>query len=163
MPYNFTFIGGKDNIYTFETLQFITYRVKFKPTGYLFEEYIWSFYAYEMVIEIAENISKKVPILDQQIPATIAQIFTNFFQEKEKIAVYTCETADGKHLARVRKFNAWFKDFNPDFLLKVDRYIKDNIEEVIYFNSLILRQDNPFKTQILEAFEDLIGGFEEEK
>ena len=163
MPYDFIFEGEWDNAYTFDTVNNISYRVKFKPSGYLFDSYLWSFYAYELVIEVTENPHDKLPPLDRQIAPTIARIFEDFLQEKEKIAVYTCETADGRHLARMRKFDAWFKDFNPDFFLKIDRFLKDDKDDVIYFNSLILRQDNPFKNEILEAFENLIGGFEDEK
>ena len=161
MPYKFTFVGSIDNIYTFETLHNITYRVKFKPTGYIFEEYIWSFYTYELVIEIAENLTGKQPPLDKLIPPTIALIFEDFLQEKEKITIYTCETADGKHQARARKFDSWFKDFNPDFFLKIDRFIPDG--DLVYYNSLIIRQDNPFKVEIIEAFEELNESFEDGK
>ena len=114
-------------------------------------------------LRLQKTLHDKLPPLDRQIAPTIARIFEDFLQEKEKIAVYTCETADGRHLARMRKFDAWFKDFNPDFFLKIDRFLKDDKDDVIYFNSLILRQDNPFKNEILEAFESLIGGFEDEK
>jgi hypothetical protein len=161
MPYNYNFLGSKDNIYSFKTQHFFTYQVKFKPTGYIFENYIWSYYAYEMVIEVTENLSGKRPPLDSDIPPTIAIIFEDFFREKEKIAVYTCETADGKHLARARKFDGWFKDFNPLIFLKIDRFISDR--DLVYFNSIILRHDNPFKNQILEAFDELNDDLQEEK
>ena len=80
---------------------------------------------------------------------------------KYKMTIYTCETADGKHQARARKFDSWFKDFNPDFFLKIDRFIPDG--DLVYYNSLIIRQDNPFKLQIIEAFEELNESFEDGK
>ena len=57
MLYNFDFEGGEFNSYTFKTANNIKYRVKFKPSDYIFGERIWSFYTYELVIEIAENLT----------------------------------------------------------------------------------------------------------
>lgn len=94
---------------------------------------------------------------------TIANIFNDFFREKEKVVTYICDTADGKELARFRKFNIWFTKFNTNFFLKIDKSFYDSKQHITYYNSLIIRQDNPYKDEIIEAFDDLIGGFEEDK
>lgn len=36
-PYQFDFIGGKDNAYIFTAQRGTTYEVRFKSTGYLFD------------------------------------------------------------------------------------------------------------------------------
>ena len=57
MPYDFDYEGGKDNAYTFKTINSIIYRVKFKPSGYLFDDYVCSFYAYELVIDLLKILT----------------------------------------------------------------------------------------------------------
>jgi Family of unknown function (DUF6169) len=79
------------------------------------------------------------------------------------VVTYICDTADGKEVARFRKFNIWFNRFNTDFFIKVDRSFYDPKLDTTYYNSLIIRQDNPYKDEVIEAFEDLISSFEEDK
>lgn len=162
-PYNYRIDESDCNIYLFETIHEISYAIKFKPTGYIFEGYIWAYYCYEYIIEVRHNPTDKNPPLDFSLSLTVANIFMDFFQDKEKVVTYICDTADGKEFARFRKFNIWFNKFNTDFFLKVDKSFYDLKLQTTYYNSLIIRQDNPFKEEIIEAFEDLIGGFEEEK
>lgn len=162
-PYNYKNDELDPNIYLFETSHQIGYAIKFKPTGYIFEEYIWAYYCFEYIIEIRYNLTNTTPPLDHSLSLTIASIFNDFFRDKEKVVTYICDTADGKELARFRKFNIWFNKFNTDFFLKVDKSFYDSKQHITYYNSLIIRQDNPYKEEIIEAFEDLIGGFEEDK
>ncbi len=51
-PYKFKIDESDNTTYLFETVHKIGYAIKFKPTGYIFEEYIWSYYCYEYVIEV---------------------------------------------------------------------------------------------------------------
>lgn len=162
-PYKFKIDESDNTTYLFETVHKIGYAIKFKPTGYIFEEYIWSYYCYEYVIEVWLNPTDKTPPLDNSISLTIANIFIDFFQEKEKVVTYICDTADGKEVARFRKFNIWFNRFNTNFFIKVDKSFYDLKLDTTYYNSLIIRQDNPYKDEVIEAFEDLISSFEDDK
>jgi hypothetical protein len=45
----------------------------------------------------------------------------------------------------------------------MDHSLFDEIQQTTYYNSLIIKDNNPYKVEIKEAFDDLIGGFEEEK
>ncbi|MEA5460003.1 DUF6169 family protein [Arcicella sp. LKC2W] len=161
--YTYDIIEEEFTTYFFKTTFQVFYRIEFKPTGYIFrEEYIWSHYCYEFSIKLSENSPKNTP-LDPLVSSTIAVIFMDFFKDKEKIILYTCDTADRKHLVRVRKFDRWFEQFNKELFLKIDNSITDFAQNTTYYNSLIIRRDNPYKDEIVEAFEDLIGGFEEDK
>ncbi|MCU0467127.1 MAG: DUF6169 family protein [Arcicella sp.] len=162
-PYNYKIDELDNTTYLFETNKLIGYAIKFKPTGYIFEEYIWAVYCYEYVIEVKYNPTEIPPPFDASFSLTIATIFNDFFRDKEKVVTYICNTADGKELARFRKFNIWFNKFNTNFFLKIDKSFYDSRHNTTYYNSLIIRQDNPFKIEIIEAFEDLIGGFDEDK
>jgi Family of unknown function (DUF6169) len=162
-PYNFRIDESDHNTYLFETSHQIGYAIKFKPTGYIFEGYIWAYYCFEYIIEVKYNPTDRTPPLDISLSLTVASIFNDFFKDKEKVVTYICDTADGKELARFRKFNIWFNKFNTDFFLKVDKSFYDSKQHTTYYNSLIIRHDNPYKEEIIEAFEDLIGGFDEDK
>ncbi|PWK26420.1 hypothetical protein LV89_02591 [Arcicella aurantiaca] len=161
--YEYDFIDDETFSYFFKTTFQVFYKIEFKPTGYIFgEEYIWSHYCYEFSIKLSANSPKNTPF-DPLVSITIASIFVDFFKNKQNIIIYTCDTSDGKHLVRVRKFDRWFNQFNHEKFLKIDNSIVDSKQNTTYYNSLIIRQDNPYKDEIVEAFEDLIGGFEEDK
>ncbi len=161
--YEYDFIEEEVVSYFFKTTLPVFYRIEFKPTGYIFgEDVIWSNYCYEFSIKLSAN-SPQNPPFDSLIAPTIATIFLDFFQDKEKAILYTCDTSDRKHTARVRKFNRWFEQFNPALFLKIDTTLFDASLQVTYFNSLIIRYDNPYKADIIEAFEELMGGLEEDK
>ncbi len=164
LSYRFIVKNDDFNTHAFSTENNIEYEVKFKPTGYIFNNNaIWTYYCYEFSIEVKSNPTGRLPPLDAKIPPTIAAIFVSFFQDKEKSVLYTCETKDGKAVARLRKFDTWFRQFNDDVFLKIDNAFYDPDLKITYYNSLIVKQLNPYKDEIIEAFGSLFGGFEEEK
>lgn len=161
--YEFDFIDEIVRSYFFKTHAHVFYRIEFRPTGYVFgEDIIWSNYCYEFSIKLSANSPQKPPF-DEFVAPTIAAIFIDFFTEKEKAILYTCDTSDRRHTARMYKFNRWFEQFNKGDFFKINASIPDPAHKVTYFNSLIIRQDNPFKDEIVAAFEELMGGLEEGK
>lgn len=100
--------------------------------------------------------------LDPRLPATIAAICQDFFSDKERILLYICETADTRHLARVRKFDAWFREFNDFRFLKIDTNFPD-INGVVYYVSLIFRLAHPYRHTIIDEFELLARQYNEDK
>jgi hypothetical protein len=66
-------------------------------------------------------------------------------------------------LVRVRKFDSWFVQFNQGEYLKIDNSIHDAIQNIIYHNSLIIKIENPFKDEIIDTFNSLINGLDDEK
>jgi hypothetical protein len=121
LSYNFVFAGSSSNSYFFETRHGVVYEVKFKPSGYIFENLpALSENTFEFVIEIAENRSGNQLPTDGLIPLTIARIFFDFFREKEKLVVYICDSSDARQAVRYRKFSAWYEHYQTDNLLKID-------------------------------------------
>ncbi|GAB4040776.1 DUF6169 family protein [Spirosoma gilvum] len=153
-PYSFTGTGSAVNIYTFRTESGAIYAVRFKPTPYLFENApIIAEQVYELVIE-----QVRLPIgrtgVDRAIAVTIAEICRDFFKNQERILLYICETSDFKQLARVRKFDGWFRQFNDHRYLKLDTQFPDS-NGITYFVSLIFRWEHPHLHTIIDAFEGL--------
>jgi Family of unknown function (DUF6169) len=162
--YDFVYLGGKNNSFYFETSSKIIYEVKFKPTDYFFRSNsTFASETYEFVIEVEYNPTEKLPLGDPLIPPTVATILYDFFRQKERIVIYTCETKDRKHHARFRKFEQWFRAFNDDTFLKIDCPINDPKANLVYYNSLIIKQNNPFKNDIIVAFRQAIHGLNDGK
>lgn len=155
--YDFEYGGGIFNSYVFQTNNQIIYEVIFKPSGYIFQENI-SFRddTYEFSILVTDNPTGQKPPLDKLIPNTIACIFADFFQKRERIVVYICETSDFRAMARNRKFNQWFDWFKGTEFVKIDMQMGQDQSGEIYFTSMIIRADNPFIGDVVVAFRNLI-------
>lgn len=155
--YDFEFVGGKFNSYLFQTQYDIIYEVTFKPSGYIFEEnHSFKEKTFEFSIIPIENPNKVYPPLDKRVPNTIADIFTDFFKQHDRIVVYACETADNRASARFRKFNQWFDWYKGTYFFKVDMQMGNDNKGETYFTSLIIRIDNPDAIEIVAAFRKMI-------
>lgn len=155
--YDFIFIGGKNNSYVFKTNIGVIYEVKFKPSKYIFESgFSYSDFTFEFVIDVLQSSGYKSPPLDTKVSATTAEIFIDFFRNEQNIIVYTCETNDAKEYARFRKFNHWFNSFNDGSFKKEDYKLKDNLTNIIYYSSIIIKNNNPNKHEILKEFAEVM-------
>jgi len=160
MNYEFAFIGGIQNCYTFQTVNQVVYEIKFTPTPYLFgEDSFFAPYTYEFSILVADNPTENNPTFDDRTSYTVASIFTDFYERSnELITVYICDSSDGRQLIRQRKFNYWFYFFVNDDFVKYDDIIRD-VDGQKYPVTIILKEQNPFKAKIIGDFIALIGGY----
>lgn len=146
----------------FETVNEVICQVKFKPTPYLFPSYpALGQESFELVIDVIYSRSGKIPS-DAFIPATIAAICEDFVSSRERILLYICETADARHLARVRKFDAWFREFNDFHFLKIDANFPD-ANNITYYVSLIFRSDHPDRHIIIDEVNLLTQRYDTDK
>ena len=153
-PYSFQFTGGLSNTYLFTTIYGAAYAIKFKPTPYLFKNNSeLADQVYELVIELLRSSSTRSG-LDPFIAVTIVDICKDFFADKERILLYICETADARHMARVRKFDAWFREFKDSHFVKIDVNFPD-VSNITYYMSLIFRWNHPQRHTIIDEFESL--------
>lgn len=147
--YNFRFTGDLVNSYLFTTAYGAAYSVKFKSTPYLFENSPEiADQVYELVIDLIRPVSIRSG-LDPAIAVTVVAICKDFFADKERILLYICETADARHRARVRKFDAWFREFNDSRFLKIDANFPD-VNNITYYVSLIFRSDHSGRHTIID-------------
>ncbi|MEI7587740.1 DUF6169 family protein [Runella sp.] len=163
--YSFNFLGGTDNIYSFQTKNEFAYEILFRPTPYLFGiNSINSKFIYELIIRVARNnSSKKSPPFDQLVSPTIAEIFTNFYENAPKtIVIYICDSSDNRQLIRQAKFSRWFEYFDKNNFTKLDDSIRDS-GGIIYPVSLIVKSNNPHKKAILLDFLEMIEGYNRNK
>ena len=161
-PYSFRFASGGFNSYLFSTAQGAAYAVRFKPTPYLFERHPdLGEQVHELVIDLIRPTSGR-PRVDPSIAVTIASICQDFFSDKDRILLYICETADARHLARVRKFDGWFRELNDLRFLKIDANFPDT-NGIVYYLSLIFRLGHPHRHTIIDEFELLARNYNEAK
>jgi hypothetical protein len=158
--YDFTFVGLENNSYIFETFSKITYEIQFRHTPYLFsKDFIFSEFTYEFVISVSENAFHGRPPFDVLTSKTIANIFEDFYRKyDETVTIYVCDSSDNRQMVRHRKFNIWFEEFNDDKFLKIDVIFKDE-QGSRFPSSLILKKDNPFRTQIFDEYVKVSDSF----
>jgi hypothetical protein len=155
MPYKFFNVGGNDNSYIFETDNHLIYDVKFRPSSYLFEKtpkpYINDL-VFEFIIELVYKPANLKPPLDKKISLTVAHIFHDFFNKNNNvISIYFCDSSDAKQEVRMKKFNQWWYQLKAPTYIKVDEVLVDSKKHE-YPISMILRNINPYKMEIIEAF-----------
>ncbi len=90
---------------------------------------------------------------DDRIGATVATVIDLFFNNVNNVALYVCDSLDGRELARKRKFDIWFFNYNNGKLLKEDSL--GVVEGVCIYNSIIIHKHNPQLTEIILAFKEL--------
>ncbi len=154
MHYKFYFEGGQNNSYYFETKDGIIYEIVFKFTPYLFEvkntEITENTFEFSILQSFNPNLKNSSN--DKKIGATVVAIFMDFYLRKNKIiSIYICDSSDGKELARKRKFDQWFLEYNNGIFIKVDEILIDRYNKKFPI-SLILSNSNPYRAEIFEAF-----------
>ena len=146
-------LESDDLSYHFTSGRGIIYHVYFLDYSYMFTEYP----------HLAENIySFNIDVIDGDIlltgedertGLTIVEVFKTFFTWHKNVAVYVCDSADDRHLARKRKFDLWFWKYNDGSIIKEDGVAV--VEDMEVLNSLLVHRNNPHCTEIIFAFRDL--------
>jgi len=155
MSYQYSFIGGLNNSYFFETVNKIVYEIKFKPSPYLLVGSEFSELIYEFVIDVAINDSGKNPPLDNEVSLTIAEIFKEFFNAySENVCIYICDSSDNRQDIRRKKFDQWFYKYQNDSFIKIDEILVDSNKNR-YPVSMVILKRNPYIKQIMAAFIEL--------
>lgn len=164
MFYNYEFVGGINNSYIIVTTSDVIYEIKFKPSSYLlsidnFENEL----IFEFVIELLYKPENVALTLDKLLGPTINTIFIDFYNHYVKsITVYICDSSDGKHHVRKRKFDHWFQEFNDSTFIKFDDIVID-AEQNEFPVSFILKKDNPNFYIILDVLTKIVSTNNQDK
>jgi hypothetical protein len=153
MQYKYEFIGGLNNSFVFETVSKIVYEIKFKPSSYinLFDKNV-SEYIFEFIIKVAINETGKNPPLDVYVSETIAAIFKEFLTKHNfNIALYICDSSDGRQELRQKKFDEWYDKYNDATFAKMNEILFDS-EGNRFLITMILQNKNPRRIEIIDAF-----------
>ncbi len=155
--YPFRLIGGLNHVYAFTTIDEIGYEIRFVPSAYMFEDYLEPYIdAYEMIIAVADNpLGKRLPA-DARTEPTVRAIFYDFFTLYERVVIFICDSADGRHEARARKFTSWYYyEMRPHFF-KFDARWPDGDRSILL--SIILHDHNTHFADVVNMIQMLGQG-----
>jgi hypothetical protein len=164
MLYDYKFLGGLNNSYVFETNIGIVYEIKFKPSSYvnIFDKSVSEF-IFEFIIEVAINDTGRNPPFDVKVSKTVALIFKEFLlKHNNNIAIYICDSVDGKQDLRRKKFDLWFDKYQDNTFAKINEKLKDS-KGNFYNISMIIQNRNPKLREIIDAFIKLANDNNSEK
>lgn len=157
--YNFTFVGGPQSIYIFETRFGAEYEIKFKPSGYLVDNPDFESLVFEMVIVLTNNpYEPRLPPVDALMSATIRSIVADFFKAHKRVVIYICDDSDSKADSRRKLFDRWFGRYKTEIFVKLNVPLGIDEDGMAYSVELISRFDNPHFTAIYESFKRTVSG-----
>lgn len=161
--YPFEKPGASRREYTFLTGYEVIYRILFKPSPYVFgEDKPYAHLIYEFSI-LAEFAGPQSYVRDDLIAPTVVAIFLDFYNRNDQnVCFYICDSSDGKHHVRARKFDMWFRQYNRGAFSKLDSDLLDTNGDTIPV-SIILTKSNIYLEAINQAFLQLITGYNDEK
>lgn len=149
-------------IFQFYTQQNIGYQLEISELDFAFLEYpLIKNQAFELTLSVIQK-NVILPAPDSKIAETISYIIHQFFVENPSaFIIYYTANFDGKAFLRSRKFMQWYYRFNDIGLEKYDKTLI--FENGIYFVTLIVKSENLFKINILDAFDELLEDTNNEK
>lgn len=96
---------------------------------------------------------------DSKVRRTVLAIVETFFAINNTILLYLCETGDNKQSLRSRLFERWFNTYNKRrYFTCMSSTVKDT-EGVDNYVALIIRNDNPNFTEIINNYATTIQFF----
>ena len=138
--------------FTFITAQGKKYEIGFIQDLMISDEGVYQFFI------TTEDQFKTV--LDGKIRQTVLVVIEEFFKNKGAVLDYICATEDHRQASRDRMFHQWYMNS-----LEKDQYNLRNmsveIDEVEYFASVIMRNDNPRFQAMNEAIDRFIEDFQD--
>lgn len=138
---NYVFVTDDGRIYevSFEEQPFVD-RNEFRLADHVFEVFL--------------TLQKAPPSYsaDPRIGVTLTAIVRDFIdKDARRIIFYTCDTADGRHLARYRRFNEWFFENSQSGHIKLEEKIFYQAIDREFLISVIVSLDHPYADEVLPA------------
>lgn len=100
----------------FTTEQSVTYFCLFRDVTFLtpilgvYDIHVFEFQFFQSPSAPPVLHTKRTP--DSRIAHTIVNILQSFFEVKDRIVLYLCDSSDGKHKARLRLFESWHQSLS---------------------------------------------------
>ena len=83
------------------------------------DEFAFADRTYELFLTLQK--SPPAYSTDPKIGITLAAIIRKFVEmDPLRVVCFTCDTADGRHFARYKRFNNWFSENNDGYYLKME-------------------------------------------
>lgn len=143
------------------------YELVDSENGYTFETEYGQIYSLSFLFYLPININPNYQIYtfnleplnsvrsigDIRIELTIQYALKKFFENKLNAIFVVFDSYDGRHRARARLFDRWYKNSKTENIDRVDAIgIIDNIEII---SSLFMEKTNPYFEEIKSSFTEL--------
>ncbi len=96
--------------------------------------------------------------LDKNIAFTVIDFLKRYIENNDCAIVFTCDTSDGRELARFRKFDSWYQKHNDGTFLKHDKVVIGKSTQKRHYTSVILK-DNKTSFDTIELYENWLDNF----
>lgn len=138
----------QDGFYQFFTDGGVHYSV-----GFMEDDILLVNDSYQLIIA---NINNHKSPRDRKVRDTIVAIVDEFFYRNNSTLLYICETGDNKQRMRSRLFEYWFSTYNRKALFTMMSSSVMDMDGVVNFVTIILRNDNRRLTEIITEFTESI-------
>ena len=148
------YILESSGMYSFS---FITEQGKKYEIGFIQDLMISDDGVYQFFITTEDQFKT---VLDNKIKKTVLVVIEEFFKNEGAVLDYICATDDNRQASRDRMFHQWYSNSlnKKDFCLR-SMHLK--IDEIEYFSSVIMRNDNPRFEAMNEAVDRFIEDFQD--
>ena len=92
---------------------------------------------------------------DKRIAVTVVDIVAKFLISRINAVVYVCDPADGKGLARAKKFKSWFDYISHPSHEIIEVSTSFDAGGVKLYTVLLVHQKNKLKKQFIQAYIEL--------
>ncbi len=109
--------------------------------------------AYQIIVA---NLNNRKSPRDRKVRDTVIAIVDEFFNSNNSTLLYICETGDNKQSMRSRLFEYWFSTYSQKSLFTMLSSSITDADGVINFAAIMLRNDNPYLSEIIAEFTESI-------
>lgn len=141
-------LTDKEGFYQFFTDGGVHYSV-----GFMEDDILLTNNSYQLIIA---NINNHKSPRDRKVRDTIVSIVDEFFNRNNSTLLYICETGDNKQSMRSRLFEYWFSTYNRKALYTMMSSSIIDMDGVVNFATIILRNDNQHLPDIITEFTESI-------
>lgn len=134
--------------YSFINKDGITYRAYFMP---IYETYPAFINTFSFSIEREGDAPHAI---DRRIAETVVDILRRFFDNMENAMIMVCDNTDGKQRKRRNLFDRWFHYYNDGTMTTLNAEAGQGDYELLL--SIYFKNNNPYKSQLVQAFGELL-------
>lgn len=97
------------------------------------------------------NANQKHAANDPKILQVVTAVIEEFFRQEPMVMLYICDPRDHRQAARNRLYLHWFENYinHSDFRMYSESVMYKSVD---YYAGLIMRKDNPYYDDVVEAF-----------
>ncbi len=152
-----------DDDYTFTTDDGRVYSVSFSEQPFYGEDdFLYAAHIFQVLLSL--EYGTQVSGNDPKIGRTVVAIVRQFLADDiSRSLFFTCDTADGRQLARFRKFSMWFAQYSDGSFFKLDDKLILRATGHEFIITTLVNKKNPHALSILKAVFDLTADIRSQK